>query len=96
MARNPFTITKGNNYLTRRIPKAPMAARRSADVLQVGNGLVVFRVVEGDVPTDEIKVVTETNFRRAYTDEDVETELLGARSAKKTILKANPEAAAAW
>lgn len=90
MARNPFDIIKGNNYVARRNSKG-----RSADVLQVGNGYVVYRVVIDSVPTDTIKVATEMNFRRAYTN-DHEGTLRGPRSSKKTIINANPEASAAW
>lgn len=94
MARNPFPIVKGNNYLTRRAVKKD-GPLRSADVLRVGNGLVVYRVVVGRQPTNEFKVCTEANFRRSHTDEYVE-EMVGPRAAKKTIVKYNTEASAAW
>lgn len=94
MARNPFPINSGANYLTRR-PSAK-GPRKSADVLKTGNGLVVFRVVHDDEPTQEIKVMTEANFRRAYTDEDMENLLYGAKIAKKSIINRAPEAANAW
>lgn len=94
MARNAFPIIKGTNYPARRAAQNP-ALLRSADVLHVGNGKVVYRVIIGNNETNEIKVCTEANFRRAYINEELQG-LVGPRSPKQTIIKNSPEASVAW
>jgi hypothetical protein len=90
-------IKAGHNYVARR---QASQWTRTADVLKVGNGMVVYRDIRedaGDFVTKELKVATINTFRRIFNiTKDVESELTLPKAAKSTILKAVPEAAVCW
>ena len=94
-----FEVKAGYNYLTRKsfadlyTSNAPC---KSADVLKVGNGFVVFQVCNEDVATGKFKIATLSGFQKSYTDGEVSDELIGKKHNKRVVLDKCPEAAAAW
>lgn len=82
---------KGVNYCTHR--ENTTGPDRSADVLRVANGLVLYRVVLDGIATDELRVASIAGFRRGYRADDA-VQLIGPNVSKAKALKALPEQAA--
>jgi len=94
MAKTKIQILNNTNYLARRIRKGETQPY-SADVLKVGNGMVVYRFMAPGKDEGELRMTTEVGFRRAF-NVSYSDSLSGKKSGKATILKQLPEAVAAW
>lgn len=96
MSKTKTTIKAGNNYLAHR---SAQDFERSADVLHVGNGFVVYNErlqYHTGRAKITLKVATEITFRRSYSLTEGVIGLIGKRITKPTILRTLPDAARAY